>query len=58
LGLNVVFDIYNTSFSNCTANNGNNGGTGGAIYSVSEASGLRYLINLNFSGNNAGRFYF
>jgi hypothetical protein len=51
------FDIFNSSFTNCSANNGNGGGTGGAIYTQSTAAGLRYLVDLNFSQNTAGRFF-
>lgn len=54
----VVFNISDSSFTNCSANNYNGGGTGGAIFTSSPSPGLRYLTNITFANNVAGKFFF
>jgi hypothetical protein len=49
----VRFNITNSNFTNCSADNGENGGYGGALYTTSTVAGQRYLTNLIFSNNIA-----
>jgi hypothetical protein len=56
-GASVVFNISTSNFTNCTATNNVGDGAGGAIFSSSSSSGLRYLSGLIFGNNVAGRYF-
>jgi hypothetical protein len=56
-GTSVGFNISNSIFKNCSANDEEGGGNGGAIFTESTITGLRYLTNLTFLDNIAGRCF-
>jgi hypothetical protein len=56
VGAGALFGISSSNFTNCSANGGGGSGTGGAIYTISEAEGIILLVDLIFSMNSAGSF--